>query len=177
MRKLGLYRVLMGSLGVAWALFGVVLLATFFLDQRPNARPLVPTGPIGHYFVAFTGCAMLGWGSAMIGAAREPASSTSRTVGTTTAFVLVLMAVVRMFAWAIGDYASWLGDVPRQEATALLGVALALVWLRPTVADTMTWGATNRRRRASDRAPGPAPAEAAAAGDPPPGAAPQEAGR
>ena len=56
-----------------------------------------------------------------------PASSTSRTVGTATAFVLVLMAVVRMVAWTIGDYASWLGDIPRQEATALLGIALALV--------------------------------------------------
>lgn len=172
MRKLGLYRVLMGSLGVAWVLFGLVLVATFFLDQRPNARLLVPTGPIGRYFVAFTGCAMLGWGSAMIGAAREPDSSTSRTVGTATVFVLILMAGVRMFAWAIGDYASWLGEVPRQEATALLGVALLLVWLRPTVADTLVRGATNRRRRASDRTSGPA-----AAGGEPAEAAAGEAGR
>ncbi|MEZ4282883.1 MAG: hypothetical protein R3F21_25070 [Myxococcota bacterium] len=155
MKRLGLYRVLMGTLGVAWAVFGFGLVAAFFLYQRPGSQPLVPTGPVGHYFVAFSGCALIGWGSAMIGAAREPWSSTSRTVGTATAFVLVLMAVVRMVAWAIGDYATWLGEVPRQEAAALLIVALALVWLRPTVADTIAWGATNRRRR-SDRAPTPA---------------------
>ncbi|MEZ4279901.1 MAG: hypothetical protein R3F21_09855 [Myxococcota bacterium] len=69
----------------------------------------------------------------MIGSAWEPWSSTSRTVGTATAFVLVLMAVVRMVAWAIGDYATWLGEVPAEAA--LLIVVLALVWLRPTVAD------------------------------------------
>ena len=154
-----LYRFLIGTLGVAWAVFGLGFVAAFFLYQRPNSLPLIPTGPIGHYFVAFLGCALLGWGSAMIGAAREPASSTSRTVGTTTAFVLVLMAVVRMVAWAIGDYASWLGDIPRQEATALIVLALALVWLRPTVADTTAWGATNRRRRAGDPAPGAEAAE------------------
>jgi hypothetical protein len=108
----------------------------------------------------------------MIGAAREPASSTSRTVGTATAFVLILMAAVRMVAWTVGDYASWLGDVSRQEATALLLVALALVWLRPTVADTMVWGATKRRRRASDRVP----AEGATA-EAPVAAAGIEAGR
>jgi len=168
MKSHRLYRVLMGTLGVAWMVLGLGLVAAFFLYQRPNSVPLIPTGPIGHYFVAFTGCALLGWGSAMIGAAREPASSTSRTVGTATAFVLVLMAGVRMVAWTIGDYASWLGDVPRQEATALLGVALALVWLRPTVADTMAWGATNRRRRASDRSQAgetaAAPAESPASG-------------
>lgn len=163
MKRLGLYRVLMGTLGIAWSVFGFGLVAAFFLYQRPNSVPLIPTGPVGHYFVAFAGCALVGWGSAMVGAAREPASSTSRTVGTATAFVLVLMAGVRMVAWTIGDYASWLGDLPRQEATALLVVALALVWLRPTVADTMAWGATNRRRRASDRAPSGEPlAEAAA---------------
>lgn len=167
MKRLGLYRVLMGTLGVAWVVFGFGLVAAFFLYQRPNSVPLIPTGPIGHYFVAFTGCALVGWGSAMIGAAREPASSTSRTLGTATAFVLILMAGVRMVAWTIGDYASWLGDLPRQEATALLVLALALVWLRPTVADTMVWGATNRRRRATDRASagattGAKPAEAAA---------------
>lgn len=161
MKRLGLYRVLMGTLGVAWAVFGFGLVAAFFLYQRPGSQPLVPTGPVGHYFVAFTGCALIGWGSAMIGAAREPWSSASRTVGTATAFVLVLMAIVRMVAWAIGDYTTWLGEVSRQEAAGLLLVALALVWLRPTVADTTAWGATKRRRQ-SDRAQAAAmPGEAA----------------
>jgi len=166
MKSHRLYRVLTGTLGLAFSIFGLGLVAAFFLYQRPNSVPLVPTGPIGHYFVAMAGCALIGWGSAMIGAAREPASSTSRTVGTATAFVLVLMAIMRMVAWTIGDYASWLGDIPRKEAGALLGIALLLVWLRPTVADTIAWGATNRRRRASDRSqdgetPVPMPASGA----------------
>jgi len=152
MRRLGLYRFLMGVLGIALSVFGLGMVAAFLLYQRPGSQPLVPTGPIGHYFVAFTGCALLGWGSAMIGAARDPFSSASRTVGTATAMVLVVMALVRMLGWAVGDYASWLGDLPRQEAAVLLGVALVLVWLRPTVADTVAWGATIRGRREGDRA-------------------------
>ncbi len=154
MKRLGLYRVLMGTLGVAWVVFGLGLVAAFFLYQRPGSLPLIPTGPIGHYFVAFTGCALMGWGGAMLGSARDPVSLASRTVGTATAFVFVLMALVRMVAWAIGDYASWLGDVPRQEAAVFLGLALLLVWLRPTAAETIaSRTATIRRtRRKSDPA-------------------------
>ncbi|MFO0691115.1 MAG: hypothetical protein U0900_20625 [Myxococcota bacterium] len=152
MRRLGLYRFLMGSLGIALVLFGFSMVAAFVLYQRPGSVPLVPTGPIGHYFVAFTGCALLGWGSAMLGAARDPFSTASRTVGTSTAFVFVGMALIRMLAWAVGDYASWLGELPRQEAAILLGLALVLVWLRPTVAETIAGGATIRGRRSSDRA-------------------------
>jgi hypothetical protein len=96
---------------------------------------MIPTGPIGHYFVAFTGCALIGWAGGLIGAARDPWSS--RSVGTMTAFVLALMAVIRMVAWLVGDYSAWLGDLPRQEAAILLLIALALVWLRPTVAESV----------------------------------------
>lgn len=162
MRRLGLYRFLMGSLGIAVVLFGFSMVAAFFLYERPNSLPLVPTGPIGHYFVAFTGCALVGWGSAMLGAARDPFSTASRTVGTSTAFVFVGMALVRMLAWAVGDYASWLGELPRQEASILLGLAFLLVWLRPTVAETIAGGATIRGRRSSDR--GTAAAQTAAEG-------------
>jgi len=56
-------------------------------------------------------------------------------VGTMTAFVMGLMAVIRMLAWFVGDYWAWLGDLPRTEASAFLLVSLALVWLRPTVAE------------------------------------------
>lgn len=151
MKRLGLYRFLMGVLGIAVVVFGAGLVVAFFLYQRPNSVPAIPTGPVGHYFVAFSGCALLGWGSAMLGAARDPFSTASRTVGTATAGVLVVMALVRMVAWVIGDYAAWLGDLPRREATAFLVVALLLVWLRPTVAETNAWAATIRGRRAGDR--------------------------
>ena len=124
----------MGTLGVAFFVFGGALVAAFVLFQRPNSVPPIPTGPIGHYFVAFTGCAMMGWAGGLIGAARAPLAS--RSVGTTTAFVLALMAVIRMLAWLVGDYTAWLGDLPRTEASIFLLVALALVWLRPTVAES-----------------------------------------
>ena len=128
----------MGALAIGFALFGLALVGTFFAYQRPHSTPLVPTGPVGHYFVAFTGCAMLGWAGGLLGAARHPL--TSRTVSTVTAFVLALMAVIRMVAWLIGDYAGWLGDLPRSEATFLLLLSLALVWCRPTVAESRAVG-------------------------------------
>ena len=124
----------MGTLGIAFFVFGTAMVASFFLYQRPNSVPLIPTGPVGHYFVAFTGCALLAWSGGLVGAAREPLSS--RSMGTMTAFVLCLMAVIRMIAWIIGDYYVWLGDLPRTEASAFLLTALALVWLRPTVAES-----------------------------------------
>ncbi|MBW2497518.1 MAG: hypothetical protein JRF61_09625 [Deltaproteobacteria bacterium] len=135
MRRLRLYRVLVGSLGVASLVFGLALVGSFFAYQRPGSTPMIPTGPIGHYFVAFTGCALIGWAGGLIGAARDPWSS--RSVGTMTAFVLALMAVIRMVVWLVGDYSAWLGDLPRQEAAVLLLIALALVWLRPTVAESV----------------------------------------
>ncbi len=139
MLRLRIYRVLVGSLGIAFLLFGLVLVGAFFGYQRPNSVPMIPTGPIGHYFVAFTGCALLGWAGGLIGAARNPMAS--RTVGTMTVFVLALMALIRMVAWLIGDYSGWLGDLPRSEATLFLFIALALVWTRPTVAETVAGGA------------------------------------
>lgn len=128
-------------MGIAFFLFGAAMMAAFFLYQRPNSVPLIPTGPVGHYFVAFTGCAMLAWSGGLVGAAREPRSS--RSIGTMTAFVLILMSIVRMVAWIIGDYYSWLGDLPRTEATGLLLTALALIWLRPTVAESLLPGAAS----------------------------------
>jgi hypothetical protein len=116
----------MGAIALA---FGFMLTASFFLYQRPFSDPGIPTGPVGYYFVAFSGCALMGWGGGLIGAARAP--ETSRTVTTVTAWVLCFMAVVRMTAWFVGDYSTWLGELPRLEAGVLLLVALLLVWLRP----------------------------------------------
>ncbi len=134
MNRLRLYRFLMGTLGVAVLVFGIGLVVSFFLYHRPNSVPSIPTGPVGHYFVGFTGCALMGWAGGLIGAARDPLAS--RSVGTMTAFVLALMAVIRMLAWYVGDYYIWLGDLPRTEASAFLLISLALVWLRPTVAES-----------------------------------------
>lgn len=135
MNRLRLYRLMMGSLGVAFFAFGVAMVGAFFLYQRPNSTPLVPTGPIGHYFVAFTGCALIAWAGGLVGAARDPLAS--RSIGTMTIWVLILMAVIRMVAWVVGDYYAWLGDLPRTEASFFLLVALALIWLKPTVAESV----------------------------------------
>jgi hypothetical protein len=134
MNRMRLYRLLMGTLAVAISVFGFALIADFFLYQRPNSVPAIPTGPVGHYFVAFTGCALIGWGGGLFGAARDPHSS--RSIGTVTAFAFAVMALIRIVAWIIGDYTVWLGDLLRTEAGILLALALALVWLRPTVAET-----------------------------------------
>ena len=123
------YRWLSGTVGVAFTLLGLAFFVSFFAYQQPGATPAVPTGPVGHYFVAFTGCALVGWGGGLLAAARDPRGG--RSVGTATAFALVLMALYRMVAWVIGDYTLWLGELPRVEAGVFLLFALAFLWLRP----------------------------------------------
>lgn len=138
MIRVRLYRVLMGSLGVAFFLFGMALIASFFLYQRPHSTPMVTTGPIGHYFVAFAGCALVGWSGGLVGAARDPWAS--RSIGTMTIFALVLMAVIRMVAWVIGDYYEFAGEALRGEVAGFLALALALIWTKPTVAESCIEG-------------------------------------
>jgi hypothetical protein len=89
----------------------------------------VSTGPVGHYFIAFAGCALVGWGGALLGAARDPLAN--RAIATTTAVALVLMSIVRMVAWIIGDYYALMGELPRVEAALFLLLALGFLWLRP----------------------------------------------
>jgi len=130
MSRLVAYRALCGVAGALFVASGLVGFAGFFSAQAPGGQVAgpIPLGVGGLYFLAFTGCALVGWGGALIGAARQP--RTHRTVGTATAFALVLMAVYRIAAWLVGDYA-FLGDVLRVEAAVFLVLALAFVWLRP----------------------------------------------
>jgi len=123
------YRVLCGAIGIAFVAFGVAAFASFFAYHAPDSHLAIPTGPTGFYFVAFTGCAMVGWGGSLLASIRDAA--TSRRVGSVTAFARVLMAVVRMAGWVVGDYYAWVGDLLRGEAILFLLLALALVWLRP----------------------------------------------
>jgi hypothetical protein len=124
------YRIVCGLLGVVSVVVGIGAFAAFFGYHAPNGAPpgAFELGPHGMYFVAFTGCALVAWGGGLLGAARRPEGS--RTLGTVSAFALVLMAVHRMMAWVVGDYAV-LGDLLRMEAAVFLLFALALVWLRP----------------------------------------------
>lgn len=123
------YAWLCGVSGVALGLAGLVFFLAFFAYHAANSEAAIPTGPVGFYFVAFTGCALMGWGGALISVARQP--ETGRTIGTITSFVLVLMAVYRMLGWLMGDYYVWLGDLLRAEAGIFLLFALAFLWLRP----------------------------------------------
>lgn len=139
MARLRVYRILCGGLGGLFVLAGCVLFLAFFRASLPGGGlpGPIPVGPGGVYFVAFTGCALVGWGGGLLGAARRP--ETGRTLGTLTAFALVLMAVYRIFAWLIGDYA-YLGNVLRGEAVLFLVLALAFVWLRPPPLPTVHAG-------------------------------------
>lgn len=123
------YRILSGAFGALLVLFGLVLFVGFFRYQVPHSVPAIPTGPVGHYFVAFTGCALVAWGGGLLGVARDP--KTGRALATATALALVMSAVYRMAGWVVGDYYVWLGDLPRGEAALFLALALGFVWLRP----------------------------------------------
>ena len=125
------YRLLAGIFGGLLILSGLLLTASFFGYQQPNTTPGIPTGPVGFYFVAFAGCALIGWGGGLMGVARNPEAN--RAVVTATVTALVLMSVVRMMAWVIGDYHVWLGELPRIEAGLFLLIAAAFLWLRPPV--------------------------------------------
>lgn len=124
-----LYRFLCALLGVAFALVGVTSVFGFFVYHIPGSDVMVPTGPVGFYFVAFAGFALIGWGGCLLGAARHPEHG--RAVGTATAVALVIGAVVRIAAWFVGDYYVFPGGALRAEATFFLVLALAFVWLRP----------------------------------------------
>lgn len=132
MSRLAGYRTLCATVGVTWVVGGLALLGAFVGYHAPDSEASFPTGPVGHYFAAFAGCALVGWGGGLLGAARRPAAG--RAVGTATAVALVLAALMRILAWLIGDYHAWLGDVARVEAAVFLVLALAFVWLRPATA-------------------------------------------
>lgn len=129
MTRVRAYRLLAAVMGTLFVAGGFTFFGAFFGYQAPGSTPVIPTGPVGHYFVAFAGCALIGWGGGLLGAARDPAAG--RTVGTATALALVLSAVYRMVGWLVGDYYVWLGDLPRTEAAIFLVLALLFVWLRP----------------------------------------------
>ncbi|MDJ0852572.1 MAG: hypothetical protein QNK04_29740 [Myxococcota bacterium] len=123
------YRRLCAGLGGLLVLGGVALFASFFGYHAPGGQPRLETGPVGYYFVGFAGSALVAWGGCLIGASRRPAQA--RSVGTWSAVALVMMAVMRITGWIMGDYYVWPGELLRVEAVLFLLAALAFVWLRP----------------------------------------------
>ena len=127
--KAGAFRLVAGATGLLFAGSGLALFVAFFAYQRPGSEPPLPMGPLGHYFAAFAGCALVGWGGSLLAGARDLA--TGRLLAPISAFGLALLALYRMVGWFMGDYYAWAGDVLRYEAALFLLLALAFVWLRP----------------------------------------------
>lgn len=131
------YRALSGIVGAAFAAYGLALFAAFFAYQRPGSEAPLPGGPFSHYFAATAGCALTAWGGAL--AAGAIRGDLARSLGTATAFALVLLAVMRTVAWFSGDYEAVTGDLPRAEAAVFLLAALGFVWLRPRRNERRIW--------------------------------------
>lgn len=130
--KAGAFRLLAWATGLSFVAAGVALFGMFFAYQRPGSEPALAMGPFGHYFAAFAGCALVGWGGALIAGGRDLA--TGRGIAPMTALGLTLLALYRMVGWLMGDYYAVFGDVLRFEAALFLALALAFVWLRPAAA-------------------------------------------
>lgn len=123
------YRLLACIVGLALAALGLALFASFFAYQAPGSVAPLPGGPVAHFAAATAGCALVAWGGALASGGLR--GDLARSLGTVTAFAMVLLAVVCIVAWFSGDYYAIAGDLPRSEAAVLLLVALAFVWLRP----------------------------------------------
>lgn len=123
------FRAVAAGTGLLFVAAGGALFVAFFAYQRPGSEPPLPMGPLGHYFAAFAGCALVGWGGALLAGARDLA--TGRGVAPLTALALAGLALYRMVGWFMGDYHALMGDGLRVEAAVFLVLALAFVWLRP----------------------------------------------
>jgi hypothetical protein len=123
------FRLLSGATGGVFVALGLALFFAFFAYQRPGSQPPLPMGPLGHYFAAFAGCALVGWGGALLAGARD--LGTGRSIAPMTALALSGLALYRMVGWFMGDYYALMGNLLRLEAGLFLLLALAFVWLRP----------------------------------------------
>jgi len=127
------FRVLCGALGGLLVALGLLAAGQFFRFhafpyRHPGAENPLPLDAYAVYFLAFAGCALIGWGAGLLAAARSP--RLGRGIATASAFALVLAAVQRIFGWVLGEYPLF-ASLLRAEAAIFLLLALALVWLRP----------------------------------------------
>ena len=130
-RNLG-YRMLAGLTVALLFLIGAALLRGFLLGTVMPGSP-AELGPVqthywGFYMMGFAGAALWAWGACLVSAVIAPARA--RTVGTATAFGLVMNAIFRLIAWFSGEYAE-VHNLPRIEAAIMLLLALGFIWLRP----------------------------------------------
>jgi hypothetical protein len=126
------YRILSGVVAVLLFLIGGALLRGFVVGtimpgSRAGSAPVM-TNYWGFYMMGFAGAALWAWGACLVSAVIAPAIA--RTVGTATAFGLVVNAIFRLIAWFSGEYAE-VHNLPRIEAAIMLLLALGFIWLRP----------------------------------------------
>jgi hypothetical protein len=130
-RNLG-YRVVSGAMVVLLFLIGAALLRGFVAGtvipgSGAGSAPVL-TNYWGFYMMGFAGAALWAWGACLVSAVMAPASA--RTIGTATAFGLVVNAIFRLIVWFSGEYAE-IHNTPRVEVAVMLFLALAFIWLRP----------------------------------------------
>jgi hypothetical protein len=135
MMKTLAYRVLCAGTGLGLVIFGFALVLAYFSALGPDASETIAgmsMGPPGLYFMAFTGCALVGWGGSLLAVLRAPSSA--GVIGNATTLALVLSALYRMAAWLMSEF-PLPGKLPLVEAGVMLLLALAFLWLRPSRAD------------------------------------------
>ena len=125
------YRILSALMVVLLYLVGAGLLVGFLrgtLIPGSDGSTQALTNYWGFYMMGFAGAELWAWGACLLSAVIAP--STARTVGTATAFGLVVNAIFRLIAWFSGEYAE-VHNLPRIEAAVMLVLALGFIWLRP----------------------------------------------
>jgi hypothetical protein len=126
------FRILCVVLMVLCAVTGVILIVGFFraliLPSENVGAPLIPANYWGFYMAAFAGILLITWAGFLLLALRDPVLA--RGIGFVTAIGLILNSLLRLVAWASGEFAE-VGNVPRVEAAIMLLIALMLIWTTP----------------------------------------------
>lgn len=123
------YGRLCGITGGALTLLGITMLAIMLIFLITGQSP-IPTGEVGHYFLAFTGSVLVAWGLSLRLASRNgelayllaPANSIGMAFMAFYRFVIVLSST---------DVRAWIGFIPIGEGLFFGGLAIAFWWGRP----------------------------------------------
>ena len=115
--------------GVLQALGGLLLFLGFVRFLLTGSSEL-PLSEPGHYFVAFTGCALAAWGMSLVAASKSPV--VAHSMGTPTGVGFGLMALMRYLAATSAAIREWLGWLPLGEAILFTLLAYAFIAKRPS---------------------------------------------
>jgi len=123
------YGRLCGFTGGALILLGITMLTTMLIFLITGHSP-IPTGGVGHYFLAFTGSVLVAWGLSLRLASRN--SELAYLLAPANAIGMALMAFYRsVIVLSSADVRAWIGFIPMGEALLFGGLAIAFLWGRP----------------------------------------------